>query len=1467
MSSHSYKTPGLLRAGFQYQDLVAVEILINFYRQRNLYAWVQLDAEDQSFRSIEDVVACRPDGLYELTQVKFTADPDASANHLSWAWLTANGGARKKSLLQKWAETALRHKTAGTLARASLKTDRLPDATFAKCLEGTKVDYTRITPADKTVVEEQLRSPDAAKSFFESFEFVHSQPRLADLEEMLWSKIASDTDRGGWSLFREQVQRWSTWKGQPAPDGKIKYIHLRQAFSAERSKPLPQGFLVPPTYSVPDKDFDRNFLEKIISSDSLVVLWGPPGRGKSTYLSHCVARINRKNAVCIRHHYFLSLTDRSEGRFHCHAIVRSFEHQLEQTIPNLKGAHRDFGEILEAAALHLQREGRRLVVVVDGLDHVWRDHRDHEDMEALFDALLPLPANVTLVVGTQKIAGAHLPAKLLNALPPDRWTELPLMSRSAVHRWLHFQDEAGRVNLEVVGWQTRDQVVRAVARAFHEISHGLPLHLIYSFEAVVRSGNAVSAEDVSALPDCPTGDIRDYYRSFWERMGVQARTILHVLAGMEFGPPPFAMHDCFGRSNESLTALAEINHLLEYRETEVRPFHGSLFAFVRDLHEHKATFSAHAPGVLAWLEKRAPEYWRWAWLWITKARLGNPSELLAGPNREWAISSLVAGFPVEQLTTILDHAEKAAFDVFDLPRLLNLRSLKTRAVNAPEFQSDQWERSLEVAVSLSADPYVQTLMWTELHRAPSGLLPFIVRSADESIRPKLAKAVITELNWRITHFCDNETAAVNQEYNLVKDIVAVAAGNKLENPTRILTYAKRVARGDAAGLIATYVQASVLASNFDNVFVAGNQYSGFQLDRDVLAALCLDGIAPDTKPKLKALTHPAIRCLAFLKGGGITKRARTRRDISHLFIRSDPPDPTLTVHIHAAMYEAFFAALAAELSGRKAQGWSRIPVNAQTTWLSEAVRTLERLAGGIAEGWKRSRQWPTLRDIYGSFELRPPPSQPSEEQRPFIGIRLALRDIAVDLCTIAKGLDPNALIDVSDIESASMSPFWLDELWLDSFTERRLPLHAPEAARALVERMGRRLDTEITEFFKRAEDAAKLAMLASDHDLVPLAQKELRRAVGCLLGYGWHKDLFANEVLESLDLLAKSSDADARRALLDLAGEFEAITDYTDGDETNHVRTEYYEAIASHFPERVPACYAHLIRDEEWRDAEALAIAFAKTDQVESRTGRALLESYIVPSEIRALEKTDTPARPHIQAALASVHRKTGRAIEIPSELKETTATGNSNSISDDAESGEAEVLVPDPSEFPPGRLQSYLGAVRHVRPYDHKRKLVGEWLRFWDAAGRADEVLIALEATTADMRLYLDLDNALDVAFEIALKEQGRSRAFPWLIRAHVTRFGWQRWFTSSDEAQARMRAVAQHYRGQWREFIKNTAKPVFATRIEKNGIVIGLSRLVYFLVEIGELDAARAYALEMARVFKEELTEQPIEAPEWSK
>ena len=1468
MARHNYKRVGSLRAGFLYQDLVAIETLINFYEDRDLYKWVQLEAEDSEFRSIEDVVACTPSGLYELTQVKFTVDPDDSANQLSWKWLTEKKKGNKKSLLEKWAPTTLRHKEDGTLARAALKTDRVPDAAFRKCLRDGKVDYSMLAEEVKARVEEQVGSHDETISFFESFEFIHSLPRLNDLEDNLWQRIASDTDEGGWHKFRNRVQLWSTEKGQPVPDGKIRYIHLRQVFSIERSRPIPQDFRVPSDYSVPDERFDKAFLAKICNSDGVAVLWGPPGSGKSTYLSHFVARIDRKKVVCVRHHYFLSLTDRSVSRYHYHAIDQSLRHQLEEAVTDLDSSGRSLEDLLETVACQLRAEKRRLIVIIDGLDHVWRDQRGREDMEMLFDSLFPLPSNVSLVVGTQKIASAYLPKRLLKVLPTEHWTELPLMTQAAVHSWLRIQDKNGRLNLKTVGQQRKGRVFGAVARAFHKKTNGLPLHLIYSFEEIVNAGGAVAAEDVEALPACPTGDIRDYYQSLWDKVNAKAQSILHVLAGLEFGPPLIAMRECFGNSGESILAIASIEHLLDRREMEVRPFHGSLFAFVRDRPDHEVNFRTHASDVLSWLETCAPEYWRWAWLWITKAQLGNSSDLLNGPDREWAIRSLVEGYPIDQITAILDHAERVAFDVFDLPRLLSLRSLKERTIYGPTFQTNEWPLFREVGVSLSRDPDVETVLRAELHKAPVGLLPFIVGSSDENLRNQLAQDATDELIRRATQY-DVEMDGYDRRSELAHAIAAVTAKTETENFSRVVALAKKNTHASNA-LIATYCRASLLASNFENVFAAGKYHASPRIDRDVLAALCLEGLAPSSIPKLRALTHPAIRCFALLKGGG-AKRTRTKKDLSRLFGEDVGPDPTFAHETRFAVYEAFFSALAAGLVRGNAIGWSKIPKEAQATWLSQAVRALEQLAGYIAKQWHTSGRWPSLLETYEVFDLHPPTSSSSVERRSFNAVRLALRDAAVDLCTIAIGLDANALIDASELHAVSASPFWLDELWLEEFSERRLPLHSKEAARVIVQRAGAYFDSKIIEFNDRATGAVKLAMFATDNGLAHLARRELRRAIGCLLGYGWHKDLFALEVLMSLEFLAERDDFDARKSILDLSGEFEAITKYTDGDETEYAREHHYKAITKYFPERVSACYAHLIRNEDWRYAEVLATAIAESDQVESRVGLALLESYINPAEVRTMEAANWACRPYTKTALEIVNRKIGRTVETPPKNEDKSGTRRLDNGYEGVASPNTEPPPPEPVEFPPEKFNGYLSAIQNVSSFDYRRRLVKDWLKYWGATGRVKEAISEFEAAFSDSSFSggfdSDLENALDTVFEIVLKTQGRSSAFPWLIRAHVNHWGWMRWYASDAEAQTRFREVAKHYLARWEEFIRKTAKPRFPVGATTNGIDVGRSRLVSFLVEVGQQRLARDYALEMARIFQEELKGQPIERPEWSK
>lgn len=1082
-------------------------------------------------------------------------------------------------------------------------------------------------------------------------------------------------------------------------------------------------------------------------------------------------------------------------------------------------------------------------------------------MEMLFEHIIPVARNVRVVIGTQKVAAEHLPKRLLDALPIDRWTELPPMSEEAIHSWLQLQDDAERLKMEQEGSE-RDIVLREMAEAFHRISDGLPLHLIYSLEALIRSEDLITIAKVRALPACPTGDIRDYYHSLWERISPKAQAIVHVLAGLQFRLPSVAFPDCFGRSADSLRAMAEIDHLLVYGCLGIRPFHESLFAFTRDLSSHEVVFRAHADRVLSWLQSAAPTYWRWGWLWITKAQLDDPSDLLTGPNREWVVQSLVSGYPIDHVVTLLGWAERAAFSALDLPRFLELRALKSRAMNGPEFQTDEWRLFLAIPLVLSGDPHVWAVKRAELHRLPSYALPFVVRGVDDSVRPAVARTALRVLKSRLRRAHPIPHAERDASLRTVHSLMAVMAYTDSENTPRVIEYAQNFP--DSAMLLRSYARESIIACNFGNVLAIRQHARNEHFDRDILAALCFEGISPETQPELQESSSSASECLRLLLGGSSSGGGR-RPNLDVLFAEDARDDHTWSFRARAALSDAFFAALAEALSGRMPKGYHKVPIEFTNSWLARVIGSLERLALRISVKWRDSRQWLALRNLYAEFRCEPPDLSFPHNRRMFNAVRLALRNIAIDLCTLAVAIDRNANISAQDVEFVRDSPFWVDSSWLDAFSERPLRLHSPEAADVLVRRIRTRLDASITEFNERTGITAKLAQFLADHGHAEAAEREFTRAVECLLGYGWHKDTFAFELLDSLGELAGKGDGEAIQTLLGLAGEFEGLTGYTDGDETTHARKQYHETMVHLFPERMADCYEHLIEREEWQYAETVAITLVDNPLFESPMGQAVLETFISPSEVRKLEEAAQLSRAIPSAALPVVHRKIGRA---PLQLEERDSRRPDASdidetllpLPDDPEA------IPDPSECPPGNLRRFLAETSEHRRYGDQRSLVSTWLRYWQDRDCAVEALADLESEVSETRRYYGLGKAFDTAFAIALERQGRSKAYPWLVRAHRAGSDWQRMVASTDDqARARNRLVREHYRERWQEFLRETAIPLRASK-EVDDVSIGLYRLVLFLMEIGEHDLARACAIRMSKTFQEELTDQPITSPEWS-
>lgn len=1441
-----YKKPGILRASFDYQDLASIAVLIDFYRQPDVYQWIELDSDDPAHASVDDIVACRQDGRYEVTQVKFTVAPEETANQLSWEWLLGNKRGTR-SLLQKWASTVARHVNADLLERAELFTDRRPAPDLAAALTRGRIILDRV-PADiRTRIVEQLGSKAEAELFFENFRFNHSQPHLDDFEYNLQALlIPSDTDYRGWIALVRAVKEWATLKNRPEPDGKVRYHHIRAMLSRERPRPLPQNFEVPPGYRPPDDEFDRNFAKHILSTDGVTVLWGPPGRGKSTYLSYRFQKLAEAKQFCIRHHYFLNLAERGTARFFFHEIEQSLVRQIREQLPDIEAGGGNLDVWLDAAAQAAGKNGQRLIVMIDGLDHVWREGRSLDQMQQVFAHLLPARPNMHVVVGTQKIAPKHLPQRLLQYCPEEAWRALPLMSKNAIAHWLGVQNAAGRVLLDQ--GRNLEAAIQALAGAFHTITEGLPLHLIYAFEMLVRPGGVLTEAAILALPPNPTGDIRDYYRSLWKKVSAGARTILHALASIDFAVAPGGIQQCFQGMGGAAEAIEEIDHLLDHREIGTYPFHGSIFVFVRDQNDHESIAQSQRPTILAWLDGPAPQYWKWAWTWVTQARFGNATPLLNGPDRAWALSALAAGRPLEQIELIMQEAEILAFDALDFSRVSELRSLWVRISNAPEFQTTKFAGFVEATLQLAEDDYRLIQLRSTLARQQPAVILSLLRALAPEAASVAAEAAFAEIKRRAIESRLDDNAREDWPAILVRILPYL---DQFE-PKRLKNYGRRLGRSDA--LIGATMEEAILSERYTMAWSIAGLHRGERCDESLFALACLDGADIRKNPALRGHTsNPLFHALYAVRKWPLPKSRPLTINVRQII------PSTSGIEASAAapprLQKFFFAALSAALGGRadrlKLAGLEEL----KDDWARAVLQEFADAACAIAERIDDGDPIPTLREFFDAFEIPRNPSRSYDATVLVRSVGIALRDISIDLQLLRRANDPAARIAAEDLPESD-NRLWYDMQWLDRIVSRRLPLHSSEGAEALLDRIAKYLDANVSEYMERSDTCIDAALFALDHHLSDQGKAFLDRTVRCLLGYGWRKDPYAFELLEVLELMAPVDPAWSARMTLELAPAFDAITEYTDGDETNHARSSYFDRVADLLPERVSSLYGWLVRRDEWYYADSLLSHFADSLDPTQLHDRALLSTLVEPGQLKKDHLRSKYPGEAAESLIGFVDRLTGYSKPPPPEDR-----GSNTTISRTPPQS-----APKPADYPPARFGDYRKAVAAEPGFGWKDRAISRWLLYWRRQGESIQALGALREVAAAEHSPYEFDKAYDLAFETSLEVEGRQAAFFWLVAAQRYRHGWNRWYASKKEANRRIASAARHYADQWAEFVHQTSVPVFDRPGERTTFVFGQSRLVDFLLRVGETGKARDLAEAIVATMRSELDGQPLRTPEWA-
>ncbi len=709
--SENIKSTAIPAAGYIYQTRQGIKVLCDWLDAPTRYIRVKFecDEENEAPQGLDDIVVERSDGLVDLQQVKFTPNPDAHL--LCWNWLLEKTGktARSRSMLRKWFD-AFKTIDPERIGEISLTTNRRPDAAIEACLDAGRISFAKIPEPKRSEVLAELGSAEDCEIFFDQLCIRHSDKGYLVLEHEIDARLRSHGTAEGIANLKNMALNWAVQKDSPSPDGWIMLTEIRAILRASPPAPLPEDFVVPRGYEVPDETFHQEFVQDTINSaGKAIVLTGPPGRGKSTYLSALCDTLAEQDIPMVRHHYFLSTTERGRDRVNSYVVEQSIRAQVEQFHGDVTIGAGGLRDLMEACASHYKALGVPFVLILDGLDHVWRiNAEDKRPLDDLFSQVIPCPDNMVLLVGTQPVDDIQLPTDLLAVAPKSEWHTLPAMSENAVLSYLRKAVQEGRFTTNFERGAQAEEQMQDAATALRARTNGHPLHIIYATAELEHADRKLSRWDVEQLKGDMSQDAKFYYASLWENLLPSLKDTLRLVCAFPFFWPRTAFPEIATEINTAKPEVEKVEHLLYSSAAGLKVFHESLAVFVRGTDGYEDRIKELLPAVAGWLESSAPAALRVNWLWTVQAKLGDPKNLIKGLTRDWIMLRLEEGYPESLFDTLLSEALIAALETTEFADAYRLAHLKERMVGGSEFQmqNDDLARLISFTLALTMEESV-----------------------------------------------------------------------------------------------------------------------------------------------------------------------------------------------------------------------------------------------------------------------------------------------------------------------------------------------------------------------------------------------------------------------------------------------------------------------------------------------------------------------------------------------------------------------------------------------------------------------------------------------------------------------------------------------------------------------------------------------------------------------------------------
>lgn len=1443
---HNIKRTAIPASGYLYQTLVGIRLLCRWLSDPALYSWVKFEADDEEdARGLDDIVAQRPDGLLELVQVKFTVDPNVPVNALSWSWLLQRKGTKGKSLLEKWSEAAFRVGV-DQLGQVGLITNRRPDMEFASALLDAKVKFAEIPEAVREVIVEQLGGASRATLFFDRFEFAHSYAGYESLDRHVSEELeAQHTDRQGWLALYRQAIDWSVRRDSPPPDGRITLEVLRATISERQPRPLSQEFRIPLGYLPSDQAFADTFISEATSGAwSFRILWGSPGQGKSTFLSYLCDRMVELGMPFVRHHYFLDLQDPSD-RFSLKNVARSLTAQMLASdaleIPPAGGGAEDLRQWLEEYGKAYAAIGKRLIVVIDGLDHVWRENAETiAPMESLFAQLLPLPANTSLILGTQRVSSTQLPSRLNRYAEPTDWVELPPMRLTSIRAWLEAQRSANI--FQMGGGSARTDQMAELSLAFERISAGHPLVLTYTFLALVRESRLMTSKRVEDYTPQPFGDARVYYQALWQNLSWEAKDALHLIAEDCFIWPVGALGSCLGSYNSKLER--EIGHLMANVDAGLIAFHGSLYVFVAGQQDHESRVGALLPNVKRWLTNEAPNYLRWAWLWVFESRLGEHKPLLEGTTLPWVVTALTSAYPRWEISRILTAAEEVAFSSGQYELAIRKRSLKGRLGNGLTYQLDDSGVLEDQALRLTRDPYPALLLASEVNQSSVGGLHQFAMLCLSLGQSKRAVDIQERMRNKINDRLRSGGLQSDDRDELFELYLEVAAGTGQYDPAKVLKLVRPHDR--AAEIFEKFLRNASHAEDLRPIMAFAEQPMPLGLRRvfeveAVRTAAWIGAELHEWEEFTRFRKHPLSRCWRLLYRGTPEREAFNSVPVHEALTQTlgSYDESEFATYLHFL----FFAAVGQVLMLRGAPLHGGMGASSDRAWLSMVLDKLGKAANNCGAIFARG-EYPDFSMVYRLVNPSRPRPNDHEAWSDMRSVTKALSLISADIFLLGRPRSQLDHIPAGEWSKSKKLELFALHHWREMFLTRHFRLLSDDIVRVQIEADERGILSTVGPFNEKGNELTDLSCWATAYGLSELGERLITGAYRYGLAYGWRKDWRLPSVWDAVKDVSRYAPQTGVNALRDLAPIYMDIGRMT--EDSGAQTSDIAELLLKLMPDAYVRFYRFLVDRGEWYEAERTFAAFVgNIDQ--STPAVSAAAAFLWDGASRASAKEG--ANPQLDLMLSAWHQDK-IASQNPDEKR-----------SPFADEGGEELAMPI-EDFPPSELSGFVAVVRNMKRYTSSEKWFIQWFDFWRDHGFGMELLDSLSTALEQEEFGADTV-LLDRAFHLSLKLQGPKKAFHWLVEAHRHRRGWSEHYHGRSDSTLRMELVAKHYPKRWAEFLAKSSRPV-SSRYE-SGWVIPDVALVNFLILVGETQRAVSVLKTIVDVTVEEFEVQPLVRPQW--